>query len=63
MAENEKLVEAVKNAASEVKGRMVLPCAKAFAVAEELDAKIRDIGRICDDNNIRIVACQLGCFQ
>ena len=63
MISEEKLTEAVKNAASEMKGRTVLPCAKAFALAAELDAKIKDIGRICDENGIRIVMCQLGCFK
>ncbi len=63
MGSDEKHTEAVKNAASEVDGHMALPCAKAFMLAEKLEIKLKDIRRICDENSIKIVMCQLGCFK
>jgi hypothetical protein len=39
-----------------------LTCAQAFELAKNLDAEIIEIGRICNQHNIRICKCQLGCF-
>lgn len=39
-----------------------LPCAKAFQLSKELDLSIRAIGEFCNEENIRIKNCQLGCF-
>jgi hypothetical protein len=63
MAVNEALVEAVRRAAIEREGRMTLRCEDAFAVAREHDVRVLEIGRICNQNKIKIVQCQLGCFQ
>lgn len=52
----------VNESATERDGRRVLACAKALALADELRVAPREIGRICDENDIRIVHCQLGCF-
>lgn len=57
-----ELREKIKAAATEKEGKQVLPCPKAFALAKELDASLKDIGQICDEENIRICNCQLGCF-
>jgi hypothetical protein len=40
-----------------------LSCAKAFHLAQEYEAKLAEIGRICNDNNVKICKCQLGCFK
>ena len=40
-----------------------LSCAQAFALAERLAVKPRDIGKVADELQIRIVACQLGLFK
>ncbi|MCL5281308.1 MAG: hypothetical protein M1376_15525 [Planctomycetes bacterium] len=53
----------VLDAAAEVNGRKTLACAHAFEVHHRHGIPLRDIGRICDENGIRICACQLGCFQ
>ena len=53
----------VIDAAVEVKGRKTLACARAFEIHRQHGIPLRDIGRICDENDIRIRACQLGCFQ
>ncbi|MHB8846271.1 MAG: hypothetical protein ACYC7L_16175 [Nitrospirota bacterium] len=54
----EALQEAVRKAAVEDR----LTCEKAHELGKELDVSLREIGAVCDELNIRIKACQLGCF-
>ena len=44
-------------------GERVLACAKAFELAQENGVGVAEIGRICNENGIKIVGCQLGCFK
>jgi hypothetical protein len=44
-------------------GRLAMPCPRAFALAEELQVTIREIGDICHEQQIKITQCQLGCFK
>jgi hypothetical protein len=44
-------------------GKLQLTCARAFALARKFDVKIIEIGRLCNQNNIKICKCQLGCFK
>lgn len=63
MDSQNELVEAVKNTAIERDdGRLVLRCADAFELAERFGAELGDIAPICNQNKIKIVQCQLGCF-
>ena len=62
MGNDESLTDIVKRAASERNGRMTLSCADAFRIAEEQQAALADIGQICNENKIKLVQCQLGCF-
>ncbi len=39
-----------------------LPCAAAFALSREIEASLKEIGKFCNEENIRIKNCQLGCF-
>lgn len=39
-----------------------LSCSSAFQIASELDIKLGQIGKVCNEKNIRICDCQLGCF-
>ncbi|HEY3346650.1 MAG TPA: hypothetical protein VGK71_03395 [Nitrospirota bacterium] len=39
-----------------------LPCPVAFKLAKELEISIKEIGQFCNDENLRIKNCQLGCF-
>ena len=43
--------------------RNKLPCAEAFELAESYGAEVAEIGRICNQNNVKICKCQLGCFK
>ena len=63
MSESEELVNVVIEAAVETDGRKKLQCADAFRIAKRFDVGAGRIGRICNDNNIKICACQLGCFK
>ena len=39
-----------------------LACPEAFALAKTKGFDLKDIGQVCNELNIRIVGCQLGCF-
>lgn len=63
MDKKSKLVDAVIEAASEIDGRKKLTCAQAFELADKFETEIIGIGHICNQHNIRICKCQLGCFR
>lgn len=42
--------------------RKCLSCSDAYKVAEELKMDVSDIGKLCNDNGIKIISCKLGCF-
>ncbi|MEK6743929.1 MAG: hypothetical protein AABZ15_09975 [Nitrospirota bacterium] len=54
----ETLIAAVTKASGD--GR--LTCEKAHALGRELDVPLKEIGAVCNELNIRIKDCQLGCF-
>ena len=55
---DKELLEAIRGRIRD--GR--LDCRYALELAEELEVPPARIGRICDEENIRIANCQLGCF-
>ena len=61
MDKKERLVDAVVR--SDNGDRERLTCAEAFALAEKYEANIVEVGRICNQNNVKICKCQLGCFK
>ena len=63
MAKEQDLIEAVVEKAKETDGRQQLTCKEAFGLAEEFGAEILEVGRTCNQQNIRIRHCQLGCFK
>jgi hypothetical protein len=40
-----------------------IACRQCFEIARECDVSLKIIGEVCDENNVRIRACQLGCFK
>lgn len=40
-----------------------IPCSRAFEISEKYGLEKSDIARYCNENKIKIRACQLGCFQ
>jgi len=39
-----------------------LACSDASKIAEELKLSVTEVGKKCDENGIKIMSCQLGCF-
>ena len=65
MDRNEQLVDAVLkfvNDKREPDDRKQLTCAEAFELAKKYETEIIEIGNICNQHDIRICKCQLGCF-
>ena len=62
MDNSEKLIEAIEAASEEVEGRLMLSCRSAFKVAEQFNVELKSIGKICNQKNIKMRHCQLGCF-
>lgn len=56
---SDKLEKAVKEASAD--GR--LSCKKAFEIADRLGAPFIEVGKAADALDIKIAACQLGCFK
>jgi hypothetical protein len=63
MKSQEELIRAVIERSREVNGRRTLTCAQALGLAAEWDVAPIQIGRICDQEDIRLGSCQLGCFS
>ena len=40
-----------------------LTCAGALTIAEQFGVEPLEVGTICNDRNIRLCQCQLGCFR
>lgn len=59
----EQIAEAIKSAARPVQGKLKLNCAAAFEIAARFEVTPATVGRICNQQNIRISNCQLGCFK
>jgi len=60
---NTELSRAITEAADERDGKKRLSCFKAFAISEKLSVSVKEIGEFCNENNIKISSCQLGCFK
>jgi hypothetical protein len=66
MDKKQELADAVIKLADgrqEPDGRRKLACVEAFDMAKTFNVKIVEVGRICNQNNIKICKCQLGCFK
>ena len=53
------LLDAVRDAAGDEKR---LACAAAFALADEFGVTPAQVGRACNELEVKVVGCQLGCF-
>lgn len=40
-----------------------LACKRAWELADKLDIPRRELGKLCNEAEIKIAACQLGCFK
>ena len=63
MDKTKDLIGAVLKRAQKADGKKKLACAEAFELAQEYEVRVVMIGRICNQNDIKICKCQLGCFK
>ena len=61
--EREHLIDIITQKTFRDGDKVKLPCAAAFTIAEQNGVNIADIGSVCNELNIRICKCQLGCFE
>ena len=61
--DNDQIIAAITSSAVESDGKTKLSCVKAFEIAEQFAISKQDIGQLCNENDIKIAACQLGCFK
>ncbi|MBT4483178.1 MAG: hypothetical protein HOC71_05820 [Candidatus Latescibacteria bacterium] len=62
MANNKQLIDAILEETFRDGEKVKLPCAAAFKIAAKFGVKPSEIGDVCNERNIRISRCQLGCF-
>ena len=53
----------VLEAVFEEDGRKKLRCSDAFRLAAEHGVRPEAVGRVCNQEGVRISDCQLGCFK
>jgi len=63
MSDIKELTNAVIAAARESDGKKRLSCQMALDLAEKFGVSKKTVGQACNDNNIKIANCQLGCFK
>jgi hypothetical protein len=56
--DRDKIIDAIRRASENNR----LSCEKAHELSRVLEVPLQEIGAICNDVNIRIASCQLGCF-
>lgn len=59
---NNEILEAILQQCIVKDEKMFLTCEIAFKIAKEMDVSISNIGLLCNENDIRIKNCQVGCF-
>ena len=55
-------MEEVKKKLQESAPKGKLPCIMVFKIAREHNVSVAEVGDFCNEMNIKIVNCQLGCF-
>ncbi len=59
----EEIKNIVVKAAGEIDGKKKLSCAKAYKLSQKHSITLKTIGECCNENGIKLCACQLGCFK
>lgn len=54
----ERLIEEIRRNAAHNR----LSCERAHELSKELGISLRELGELCNELKIKIVACELGCF-
>ncbi|MDI9480116.1 MAG: hypothetical protein ACOXZ6_05790 [Syntrophomonadaceae bacterium] len=58
MSNNDQIVKKIREVATDGK----ITCTDARKLAEELKVDPSEIGRLCDEEKVKIMGCELGCF-
>ncbi len=58
MSSEEKIKQRIQEVSKEGK----ITCTAAHEVAKELDVPIGKVGQLINQLNLKIIACELGCF-
>jgi len=58
MSSDEKIKEKIR----EVSKNGKVSCTAAHKVAAELEVPVRKVGKLINELNLKIIACELGCF-
>jgi putative methionine-R-sulfoxide reductase with GAF domain len=56
------LDEKIKVKIQEVSKNGKISCTAAHKVAKELEVPVRKVGKLINELNLKIIACELGCF-
>ena len=56
-------MEEVKKKLLEATPKGKIPCVMAFKIARDCNCSPAEIGKLCNELKIKIVSCQLGCFD
>ncbi|MBC2581437.1 hypothetical protein [Clostridium sp. DJ247] len=60
--DEEKIIEIIEQHCEIKEDRKYLACAEAFQIAKELKINVSIIGKLCNQQRIKVKSCQLGCF-
>ena len=58
----EDIARALRDKAHREGEKLKIPCEAAHSIADGFGVPRREIGAVCEEEGIRICACQLGCF-
>jgi len=60
---DEELINEILKQTFKEKDAIKLTCARALKIAGQFGVKPSEVGSICNDRNIKLCQCQLGCFK
>jgi len=58
----DKMLEVIEGYCVIKNDKKKLACSDASRIAEELKISVPEVGKLCNENGIKIMSCQLGCF-
>ena len=63
MMNREEIQSYIIDNAGDIEGRTCITCSELLSIAAQLNSNPKDIGALCNELNIKIRNCQLGCFK
>lgn len=59
---DKEILELIRKNLVSVNDKQKLTCKTAWNLATQYDIPLKKIGELCDNNDIKICDCSLGCF-